>query len=99
MPRVRTERALVKVREGRFAVDIIGDNPCPVLGAALTGGPLGESLKFPGRVPTVVPALTAAAFPLVLEIPLEGTPERSCFGLLTGGVVTHTVSAASELSK
>ena len=77
------ERQLfVKIVECRFAA----------------GVPLRKSVKPAGGVPAVVPAVAAAALSFVLEIASERSPQRSLYASLSGGVVDHAGSAASELS-
>jgi len=75
MPRVFAEDAFIEILEGGNAVDVVGDDPGPVIIAALTSGPLGESFELAGSVSAIVPALAAAALALVLEIALEGLGE------------------------
>jgi hypothetical protein len=41
----------------------------------VAGGPLGEPFKLAGSVTSIVPTVAAAAFPLVLEVALEGIRE------------------------
>ena len=67
------EDPFVEVSEDRVAVGVSGDDPSPVLAAAVAGSPLNESFEFASGVPTVVPAFAAATLTLVLEVPLEGT--------------------------
>jgi hypothetical protein len=74
MPGVLPEHAFVEIFEGGFAVDVIGDDPDPVV-AAVASGPLDEPLELACSVSSIVPAVATAAFPLVLEIALEGTRE------------------------
>ncbi|MFD1527763.1 hypothetical protein [Halolamina salina] len=76
MSGVLPEHAFVEIVEGRLAVDVVGDDPGPVVGAAVAGGPLGEPLEFAGCVTSIVPTVAAAAFPLVLEVALEAVVER-----------------------
>jgi hypothetical protein len=45
---VLAEDALVEILEGRFAVDVVGDDPGPVVVATVASGPLGESLELAG---------------------------------------------------
>jgi len=44
MPGVLPKDTLVEVLERGGAVDVAGDDPGPVVGAAVAGGPLRESL-------------------------------------------------------
>jgi len=76
MPGVLSEHAFVEIVEGWLPVDVVGDDPGPVVVAAVAGGPLGEPLELAGCVASIVPAIAAAAFPLVLEIALEAVVER-----------------------
>ncbi|ELZ38496.1 hypothetical protein C473_00217 [Halorubrum distributum JCM 10247] len=75
MPGVLPKHAFIEIVEGRLAVDIVGNNPGPVVGAAVAGGPLGEPLELAGCVASIVPAVATATFPLVLEVALEGIRE------------------------
>ena len=75
MPSVLSEDPLVEIIEDRFSIDIIGDDPGPVLVAALAGSPLREPFELAGGVPSVVPTVATAALPLVLEVALERTRE------------------------
>jgi len=72
MPGVLAEDAFVEVLECGVAVDVVGDNPGPVVVAAVAGGPLGEPLELTCSVSSIVPTVPTAAFPLVLEVALEG---------------------------
>ncbi|ELZ28992.1 hypothetical protein C474_13859 [Halogeometricum pallidum JCM 14848] len=71
MTGVFPEYTFVKVLKGGVTVDVVGDDPGPVAVTAVTGGPLGEPLKFAGCVSSIVPAVATAAFSLVLEVALE----------------------------
>jgi len=71
MPGVLPKDTLVEVLERGGAVDVAGDDPGPVVGAALAGGPLRESLELAGCVASIIPTVPTAAFPLVLEVALE----------------------------
>jgi len=93
---VPPEDPLVEVLEGRLAVGVLRNDPRPVV-SAVASGPLPESVELAGGVAAVVSALAPAAFPLVLKIAVEGTPQRPCCGLLAAGVVDHSESEASEL--
>ena len=73
---VLTEDPFVEVSEDWVAVGVSGDESSPVLAAAVAVSPLNESVEFASGVPAVVPALTAATLALVLEVPLERTPQR-----------------------
>ena len=57
--------------EGGLPVDVVGDDPDPVVVTAVTGGPLGEPLKLACSVSSIVPTVPTAAFPLVLEVAFE----------------------------
>ena len=74
MPSVLPEGAFVEIIEGRLSIGVVGDDPSPVV-AAVAGGPLGEPLEFARRIASIVPAVTTAAFPLVLVVPLEAVGE------------------------
>ncbi|WP_241659239.1 hypothetical protein [Halorubrum salsamenti] len=71
MPGVLPEHAFVEVLESGVAVDVVGDDPGPVVAPAVAGGPLGEPLEFAGGVASIIPAVASTAFPLVLEVALE----------------------------
>ena len=62
MAGVLAEDPFVEVLEGRLSVDVVGDDPGPVLVPTVTGGPLDEPLELAGCVASVVPALATAAF-------------------------------------
>jgi len=64
IPGVLAEDAFVKVLERWFAVDVVGDDPNPVVVAAVAGCPLGEPFEFARCVASVVPAVATAALPL-----------------------------------
>ena len=72
---VLPEHALIEVLEGGFSVDVTRDDSGPVVVAAVAGGPFSEPLELTRCVSSVVPAVATAAFPLVLEVALEGTSE------------------------
>jgi hypothetical protein len=76
MPGVLPEDPFIEIVEGWFPIDVVEDDPGPVVAPAVAGGPLGEPLELAGSVTSVVPAVAPAAFSLVLEIPFEGTRER-----------------------
>lgn len=76
MPGVLPKDALVEVLKGGVAVDIVGDDPGPVVITAVPSGPLNKPLELARRVASIVPAVATAAFPLVLEVPLEAVVER-----------------------
>ncbi|ERG93586.1 MAG: hypothetical protein J07HQW2_00019 [Haloquadratum walsbyi J07HQW2] len=63
MSGVLSEHAFVDIVEGGLSVDVVGDDPGPVVATAVAGNPLGESLKLAGCISLVVPALTTAASP------------------------------------
>ena len=69
------EHTFVEVLEDRLAVDVVGNDPRPVVATAVAGSPLGEPLELARCVPSIVPTVATAALPLVLQIPLEGTCE------------------------
>jgi len=71
MPGVLPEHAFVEIVEGRLSVDVVGDDPGPVVVAAVAGGPLREPLELACSVTSIVPAVPTAAFSLVLEVALE----------------------------
>jgi hypothetical protein len=75
MPGVLPEDPFIEIVEGRFPIDVVGDDPGPVVVAAVAGGPLGEPLELAGCVASIVPTVPTAAFPLVLEVTLEGIRE------------------------
>ena len=50
VPGVLAEDPLVEVPEDRFAISVLGKDPSPILGAALAGSPLNESVEFSERV-------------------------------------------------
>ena len=68
---VLSEDAFVEVLKGGPTVDVVGDDPSPVIVTAVAGGLLGESLKLACRIASIVPTVPTAAFPLVLEVSLE----------------------------
>ena len=76
MPGVFAEDAFIEILECGVAVDVVGDDPDPVVVAAVAGGPLGEPLELACSVSSIIPTVPTAAFPLVLEVALEGT--RKC---------------------
>ena len=71
MAGVLSEDAFIELVEGGLSVDIVGDDPGPVVIAVVAGGPLGESLEFACRVSSIVLTVPTAAFPFVLEVSLE----------------------------
>ncbi|ELZ38318.1 hypothetical protein [Halorubrum glutamatedens] len=75
MPSVLPEHAFVEIVKGGLPVDVVGDDPGPVVVAAVAGGPLGEPLELAGCVSSIVPTVATATLPLVLEIPFEGARE------------------------
>jgi hypothetical protein len=77
VPSVLPEDTFVEIFEGRLSVAVIGADPGPIVATPVAGGPLGESLELAGCVPAVIPAVTTAAFPFVLEIPLEAVVQRA----------------------
>jgi hypothetical protein len=99
MPGIFPEDTFVKVLEGGVAVDIVGDDPGPVVITAVADGPLFEPLELAGGVASVVPAVAPTPFPLILEIAIEGASQWPLCGFLAGGIVDHKESEASELSK
>ncbi len=56
---------------------VVGDDPGPVVVTEVTSCPLGEPFEFAGCIPSIVPAVATAAFPLVLEVALEAVVESS----------------------
>ena len=76
MPGVLPEHAFVEIVKGRLPVDVVGDDPGPVVGAAVAGGPLREPLELACSVSSIVSAVAPAAFPLVLEVAFEAVVER-----------------------
>ncbi len=75
MSGVLSEDTFIEVFEGGLSVGIVGDDPSPVVATAVASGPFSESLEFACRVASIVSALATAAFPLIQEVPLEGTRE------------------------
>jgi hypothetical protein len=65
------EHAFVEILEGGGAVEVVGDDPGPVVVTVVAGGSLGDPFEFASGVASVVPAVATAAFPLVLEGALE----------------------------
>ena len=55
---VLPKHPFIEVFEGGFSVDVIGDDPGPVVVAPVAGGPFGEPLKLAGCVPSIVPTVT-----------------------------------------
>jgi hypothetical protein len=72
---VLSKYSFVEVLERRLSVDAIGNDSRPVIATAVAGSPFGKSLEFACSVASIVPTVTAATFPLVLEIPFEGARE------------------------
>jgi hypothetical protein len=71
MSGVLPEYAFVEIAEGRLTVDVVGDDPSPVVGPAVAGSPLGEPPEFAPSVTSIVSTVSTASFPLVLEVALE----------------------------
>lgn len=70
---VFSEHPFIEVPEHGFSVDVVRENPGPIVVATITGGSLGESLEFAGCIPSVVLAIATAVLPFLLVVPLERT--------------------------
>jgi len=77
MPGVLPEHAFVEILEGGLPVDVVGDDPGPVVVAVVAGGSLRKSFELAGSVASIVPTVATAAFPLVLEVALEALVENT----------------------
>ena len=75
MSGVLPKHAFVEIFESRLSVDVVGDDPDPVVVGTVAGGPLGEPLELARSVSSIVPTVATAAFPLVLEVALEAVVE------------------------
>lgn len=89
---VLTEYTLVEIGERRLAVDGVGGDALRTVAPAVPSRPLVAPLEFASCVPSVIPALTAAALSFVLEVALDETFERAIRPRVSCAVVTRRLS-------
>jgi hypothetical protein len=83
MPGILPEDAFVEIVEGRISVDIVRNDPGPVVIATVAGGPLCKSFALASGVSAVVSTAATSTLTLVLEIALERSSQRPLFRFLT----------------
>jgi hypothetical protein len=76
MTGIFSEDLFIKIFEHQIAVSSVGGDTRPINVAALTGSPFHESFKFTLYVASVIPTVATAAFPFILQIPLEAVVNR-----------------------
>jgi hypothetical protein len=92
------EDAFIEIIEGRISVDVVRNNPGPVIAAAVVGGPLRKSFQLACSVSSIVPGVATAAFPLVLEVAPEALVE-SAFETRRRPIVAHRPSPRRYVSE
>jgi hypothetical protein len=75
-PGVSPEHSFIKILEGWVAVDIIWYDSRPPAPTAVASSPTAELFEFASGVSPVVPTVSTAALPLVLEVAFEGVRKR-----------------------
>ena len=75
IPGVLPEHDFIEITERGLAVDIIRDEPSPIVIPTVAGGPLTEPFEFTRRVAPIIPTVSAAPFPLILEVDLSKSVE------------------------
>ena len=58
-------RVVRRLNPRRDTISVVGDDPGPVVAAAVADGPLGEPIEFARSVASIVPAAPTAALPSV----------------------------------